>query len=71
MYSDGVAWFALATMVWFADRLDDADLASKWALKTVETADTIGADPKSRSVLRAGILPLLRLRDYDGAINCA
>jgi hypothetical protein len=71
MYSDGVAWFALATMVWFADRLHDADLASKWALKTVETADTIGADPKSRSVLRAAILPLLRSRDYDGAINCA
>jgi hypothetical protein len=71
MYSDGIAWFALATMVWFADRLDDADLASKWALKTVETADAIGADPKSRSVLRAAIPPLLRSRDYDVAINSA
>jgi hypothetical protein len=71
MYSDGAAWFALATMVWFADRLGETNLAAKWALTTVETADAIGADPKSRSVLRAAIVPLLKARDYDGAINSA
>jgi len=71
MYSDGAAWFGLATMVWFADRLGEVELAAKWALKTVETADSIGADPKSRSVLRAAIVPLLKARDYDGAINSA
>jgi hypothetical protein len=71
MYSDGVAWFAPAMMVWFADRLGETDLAAKWALKTVETADAIGAYPKSRSVLRAAVVPLLKVRDYDGAINSA
>ena len=71
MYSDGVAWFAPAMMVWFADRLGEIDLAAKWALKTVETADAIGADPKSKSVLRAAVVPLLKARDYDGAVNAA
>jgi len=71
MYSDGVAWFAPAMMVWFADRLGETDLAAKWALKTVETADAIGADPKSKSVLRAAVVPLLKARDYDGAVNSA
>jgi hypothetical protein len=71
MYSDGVAWFAPAMMVWFADRLGAIDLAAKWALKTVETADAIGADPKSKSVLRAAVVPLLKARDYDGAVNAA
>jgi hypothetical protein len=71
MYSDGAAWIGLATMVWFAERLGEVELAAKWALKTVETADAIGADPKSRSVLRAAIVPLLKTRDYDGVINSA
>lgn len=71
MYSDGTAWFAPAMMVSFADRLGDAKLAAKWALKTVETGDAVGADPKSRFVLRAAVVPLLRARDYDGAINFA
>ena len=71
MYSDGVAWFPPAMMVWFADRLGETDLAAKWALKTVETADAIGADPKSRSVLGAAVVPLLKVRDYDGAVNSA
>jgi len=71
MYSDGIAWFAPAMMVWFADRLRETDLSAKWALKTVETADAIGADPKSKSVLRAAVVPLLKARDYDGAVNSA
>lgn len=71
LYSDGSAWFVLATMSWFADSLGQADLASKWALKTVETADSLGADPKSRFVLRVAIPPLLKARDYDGAVTFA
>jgi hypothetical protein len=71
MYSDATAWFVPAMMVSFADRLGDAKLAAKWALKTVETGDALGADPKSRFVLRAAVVPLLRARDYDGAINFA
>jgi hypothetical protein len=71
LYSDGSAWFVLATMALFADNLGEADLASKWAIRTVETADSLGADPKSRFVLRVAVPPLLKARDYDGAITFA
>jgi hypothetical protein len=71
LYSEGAAWFALAPMVWFADSLGEAKLASKWALKTVETADSIAADPRSKFVLLAAVPTLLAARDYDEVVNYA
>ena len=69
LYSEGSAWFVLATMVFFADRLGESEAASKWALKTVEIADNISADPRGKFVLVATIPTLLRARDYDGIVD--
>jgi hypothetical protein len=71
LYSEGSAWCALAPMVSFADRLGESELASKWALKTVETAETLTGDPVSKLVLLAAVPTLLAARDYDGAVNYA
>lgn len=71
LYSEGSAWFALAPMVWFADSLGEPDLASKWAIKTVETADSLAADPRSKFVLLAALPKLLTARDYDDVVNYA
>jgi hypothetical protein len=71
LYSDGSAWFALATMAMFADSLGEADLASKWAIKTVEISDSLQADPTSKFVLRIAVPPLLKARDYDAAVTYA
>jgi hypothetical protein len=71
LYSESSAWFALAPMVWFADSLGKAELASKWALKTVETADAIATDPRSRFVLLAAVPKFLVERDYDEVVNYA
>jgi len=71
LYSEGSAWFVLATMVFFADRLGESEAASKWALKTVEIADNISADPRGKIVLVAAIPKLLRARDYDEVVNYA
>jgi hypothetical protein len=71
LYSEGSAWFALAPMVWFAESLGEAMLASKWALKTVETADSIAADPRSKFVLLSAVPTLLAARDYEETVNYA
>src|SRR4051794_38893025 len=68
-FSEGSAWFALAPMVWFAASLGEAVLASKWALRTVETADSIAADPRSKFVLLSAVPPLLVARDYEEVVN--
>jgi hypothetical protein len=69
LYSEGSAWFVLAAMAFFADSLGEFEAASRWALKTVEIADNISADPRGKFVLVAAIPTLLRARDYDGMVN--
>lgn len=69
LYSEGSAWFVLATMVFFADSLGEFEAASKWALKTVEIAQNISADPRGKFVLVAAIPTLLRARDYDEIVD--
>jgi hypothetical protein len=71
LYCEGTHWILLGLMSFWAEELGDSQRAGDWALRAVEAAETISADPNGRLLFLNAISNRLQARDYDSAIDFA